>query len=150
MRKRIYMTRKHQTWTFGDRDDLRPYLDGEDDEILEYAVLNREFTIILKNGLTYDVVDSEKEAIDAITYIYRNYQIVKNTGKKCYIARDNVSKKYLTLAAAQNADCYDCVYVPDGKYYLAKFGKILSVGATEEEMTDKMYAHYKAKYTYMS
>lgn len=150
MRKRIYMTRKHQTWTFGDKDDLRPYLDGEDDEILEYAVIDRNFTIILKNGLTYNVVDTEQEAIDAITYIYRNYQIVQNTQKKCYIARDNVNKKYLTPAAAQNADCYDYVYVPEGKYYLSKFGKIIAVGQSEEEMTEKMYAHYRAKYTYMS
>lgn len=143
------MTRKHQNWTFGAKEGLYPYLDGEDDEILEYAIIDRNFAIILKNGLTYDIADTEQEAIDAISYIYRNYEIVKNEDKNCYISRDDTSKKYYTPAAAQNDDVYDYVYVPKDMFYLAKFGKILAVGKTEEEMTEKMYQHYRAKYTYM-
>lgn len=27
------MTKMHQQWTYGEREDLLPYLDGEDDEI---------------------------------------------------------------------------------------------------------------------
>ena len=36
MKTRIYMTKMHQQWTYGEREDLLPYLDGEDDEIFEY------------------------------------------------------------------------------------------------------------------
>ncbi len=150
MKSRIYMTKKHQNWTYGERSDLASYLDGEDDEILEYAIADRNFAIILKNGMTYDITDTEQEAIDAISYIYRNYQITKNEGSNCYISREDTSKTFYTPAAAQDADVYDYVYVPKDKYYLTKFGKILAVGNSEEEMTDKMYAHYRAKYTYMA
>lgn len=54
----------HQQWTYGEREDLLPYLDGEDDEIFEYAIENRNFAIILKNDTTYDVCDTEDEAIE--------------------------------------------------------------------------------------
>lgn len=54
----------HQQWTYGEREDLLPYLDGEDDEIFEYAIENRNFAIILKNDMTYDVCDTEDEAIE--------------------------------------------------------------------------------------
>ena len=57
------MTKMHQQWTYGDREDLLPYLDGEDDEIFEFAIADRNFAIILKNGMTYDIADTEDEAI---------------------------------------------------------------------------------------
>lgn len=150
MKTRIYMTKKHQSWTFGEREDLLPYLDGEDDEIFEYAIVDRNFAIILKNGMTYDIADTEQEAIDAISYIYRNYAIVKNEDTNCYIAREDTSKKYYSPASAQADDVFDYVYVPQNMYYLTKFGKILAVGKTEDEMTEKMYQHYRAKYTYIA
>lgn len=143
------MTKMHQKWTYGEREDLLPYLDGEDDEILEYAIVDRNFAIILKNGMTYDVVDSEKEAIEKIGYIYRNYAVKQNKGGKCYICRDDTKKKYLTPAAAQSAGAFDYVYVPTDMYYLTKFGKILAIGKSEEQMQEKMYEHYRAKYTYL-
>lgn len=143
------MTKMHQNWTYGEREDLLPYLDGEDDEIFEYAIADRNFAIILKNGMTYDVVDSEKEAIEKIGYIYRNYAVTQNNAKKCYISRENVKKKYMTPAEAQEGGEYDYVYVPTEAYFLSKFGKILAIGKTEEEMQEKMYEHYRAKYTYL-
>lgn len=139
----------HQQWTYGEREDLVPYLDGEDDEIFEYAVSDRGFAIILKNGMTYDVVDSEQEAIDKIGYIYRNYAVVENNDSKCYIAREDTTKRYATPAAAQQDGIFDYVYVPQGMYFLTKFGKILAIGKSEDEMTEKMYEHYRAKYTYL-
>ncbi len=143
------MTRKHQNWTFGGRDGLAPYLDGEDDEILEFAVIDRNFAIILKNGQTYDIADSEQEAKDFIAHTYRNYSIQRNDSRLCYIARDDVNKRFATSAAAQQGGVYDYVYVPRGDYFITKFGKIFAIGKTEEEMYDKMYEHYRAKYTYM-
>jgi len=71
----MYMTKKHQNWTMGEKDALLPYLDGEDDEILEYAIINKDFAIILKNDMTYDIKNTRQEAIDFISYIYRNYSI---------------------------------------------------------------------------
>ncbi len=142
------MTKKHQHWTFGDKNDLTPYLDGDDDEIFEYAVLNRDFAIILKNDLTYDIKDSEQEAVDAINYIYRNYKIVQNTDRNCYIARENTEKTYYAPASAQDDGVFDYVYVPKDNFYLTKYGKIIAVGKTEDEMKEKMYEHYRAKYTY--
>ncbi len=147
---RIYMTKKHQHWTFGDEEALLPYLDGSDDEIMPFAVYNKDFVIILKNDLTYDVVDSEEEAKDKIAYIYRNYSIALNDGDLCYIARDNTEKRYKTAGNAQADGVFDYVYVPTGTYYIAKFGKIFAVGKTEEQMYEKMYEHYRAKYTYMA
>ena len=76
----------HQQWTYGEREDLLPYLDGEDDEIFEYAIENRNFAIILKNDMTYDVCDTEDEAIEKIAYIYRNYAVVQTT-KICATSR---------------------------------------------------------------
>lgn len=149
MKTRIYMTKLHQQWTYGERDDLKPYLDGEDDEIFEYAVTDHSFAIILKNGLTYDITDTEQEAIDKIAYIYRNYAVVQNDDDKTYISRDDTTKRYRSPAEAQNDDVFDYVHVPTGMYYLSKFGKILAIGQTEDEMINKMYEHYKAKYTYM-
>ena len=149
MKVRIYMTKLHQQWTYGERRDLLPYLDGDDDEILEYAVPDNGFAIILKNGLTYDVVDTEQDAIDKIGYIYRNYAVAQNEGDKCYISREDTQKRYKTPAEAQSDGEYDYVYVPQGMYFLTKFGKILAIGKTEDEMTDKMYEHYRAKYTYL-
>lgn len=35
------MTKMHQQWTYGERGDLYPYLDGEDDEIFEYAIADK-------------------------------------------------------------------------------------------------------------
>ena len=126
------MTKMHQQWTYGDREDLLPYLDGEDDEIFEFAIADRNFAIILKNGMTYDIADTEDEAIEKIAYIYRNYAVVQNDGDKCYISRE-----------------FDYVYVPKDMYFLSKFGKILAVGHTEDEMREKMYEHYRAQYTYL-
>lgn len=149
MKTRIYMTKMHQQWTYGEMGDLYPYLDGEDDEIFEYAIADKFFAIILKNDMTYDVVDTEQEAVDKIAYIYRNYAVRQNEDDKCYIAREDTEKKYLTPASAQADGVFDYVYVPKGMYYLTKFGKILSIGHTEDEMIEKMYQHYKAKYTYL-
>ena len=146
---RIYMTKKHQNWTFGDKDAVRPYLDGEDDEILEYAVYDKNFVIILKNGETYDVCDSEDEARDFIAHIYRNYIISLNDGETEYIARDDLNRRYKTSGDAQADGVFDYVHVPKGTYFIAKFGKIFGVGKTEDEMYNKMYTHYRAKYTYM-
>ncbi len=147
---RIYMTKKHQNWTFGEREGLNPYLDGADDEILQYAVYDKDFVIILKNGLTYDVCDSEDEARAYIAHIYRNYIISLNDSELCYIARDDLSRRYKTSGDAQADGVFDYVYVPRGTYFIAKFGKIFGVGKTEEEMYERMYMHYRARYTYMS
>lgn len=102
----------HQQWTYGEREDLLPYLDGEDDEIFEYAIENRNFAIILKNDTTYDVCDTEDEAIEKIAYIYRNYAVVQNDKDLCYIARDDTDKRYKTPADAQADGVFDYVYVP--------------------------------------
>ena len=126
-----------------------PYLDGEDDEIFEYAVPDNGFAIILKNGMTYDVMDSEQEAIDKIGYVYRNYAVHENNSDKCYIARENTQKRYKTPAEAQADGMFDYVYVPQGMFFLTKFGKILAIGKSEDEMVEKMYEHYRAKYTYL-
>lgn len=149
MKTRIYMTKMHQQWTYGERGDLFPYLDGEDDEIFEYAIENRNFAIILKNGMTYDICDTEDEAIEKIAYIYRNYAIVQNDGDKCYISRDNTDKRYKTPADAQADGEFDYVYVPKDVFFLSKFGKIIFIGHSEDEMRQKMYEHYRAKYTYL-
>lgn len=146
---RIYMTKKNQNWTFGEKEDLTPYLEGNDDEIFEYAVYDRNFAIILKNDMTFDIKDSEQEAIDAINYIYRNYKIVQNADRNCYIARDNTEKTYYAPASAQDDGVFDYVFVPKDYFYLSKFGKIIAVGESEDEMKDKMYNHYRAKYTYI-
>lgn len=145
---RMFMTLKHQHWTMGEREALLEYLDGDDDEIWEFAVLNKDFAIILKNGLTYDIKDTREEAIDFISYIYRNYSICQNNDERCYIARNDTERKYLTAAQAQEDGVYDYVYVPRGKYFIAKYGKIFGVGNSEKEMQEKMYEHYRAKYTF--
>lgn len=147
---RIYMTKKHQNWTFGDMEGLNPFLDGPDDEIMQFAVLDKDFAIILKNDMTYDVVDTEQEAKNKIAYIYRNYTISLNDGDLCYIARDDLDKRYKTAGDAQADDVFDYVFVPKGTYFIAKYGKIFGVGKSETEMYNKMYDHYKAKYTYMA
>lgn len=139
----------HQQWTYGDREDLLPYLDGEDDEIFEFAIADRNFAIILKNGMTYDIADTEDEAIEKIAYIYRNYAVVRNDGDKCYISREDTDKRFKTPAEAQANGEFDYVYVPKDMYFLSKFGKILAVGHTEDEMREKMYEHYRAQYTYL-
>ncbi len=143
------MTKKHQQWTYGSKQDLMEYLDGEDDEILEFAIENRYFAIILKNGMTYEICDTEDEAIEKVAYIYRNYDVVQNTTDKCYIVRDNPKKRYKTPAEAQAHGEFDYVYVPKDMYFLSKYGKILAIGRTEDEMREKMYEHYRAKYTYL-
>ncbi len=145
---RMYMTKKHQNWTMGEKDALLPYLDGEDDEILEYAIINKDFAIILKNDMTYDIKNTRQEAIDFISYIYRNYSICQNFDDRCYIAREDTSQKFLTSAEAQENGVYDYVHVPRGQYYIAKYGKIFAIGSTEQEMQQKMYEHYRAKYTF--
>lgn len=149
MKTRIYMTKMHQQWTYGEREDLLPYLDGEDDEIFEYAIENRNFAIILKNDTTYDVCDTEDEAIEKIAYIYRNYAVVQNDKDLCYIARDDTDKRYKTPADAQADGVFDYVYVPRDMFFLSKFGKIIAIGHSEDEMCEKMYEHYRAKYTYL-
>lgn len=113
----------HQQWTYGEREDLLPYLDGEDDEIFEYAIENRNFAIILKNDMTYDVCDTEDEAIEKIAYIYRNYAVVQNDKDLCYIARDDTDKRYKTPADAQADGVFDYVYVPRDMFFLSKFGQ---------------------------
>lgn len=145
---RMYMTKKNQNWTMGEREALLVYLDGEDDEILEFAVADKDFAVILKNDLTYDVKDTRQEAIDYISHIYRNYVICRNTDSRCYIDRNDTERRYLTAAEAQRDGVYDYVYVPKDKYYIAKFGKIFAVGNDENEMHEKMYEHYRAKYTF--
>lgn len=147
---RIYMTKKRQHWTFGEEEGLVPYLDGSDDEIMQFAVHDKDFVIILKNDLTYDVVDTEQEAKEKIAYIYRNYTISRNDGELCYIARDDLEKRYKTSGDAQADGVFDYVFVPKGTYFIAKFGKIFGIGKSEKEMYDKMYQHYRAKYTYMA
>ena len=149
MKTRIYMTKMHQQWTYGEREDLLPYLDGEDDEIFEYAIENRNFAIILKNDMTYDVCDTEDEAIEKIAYIYRNYAVVQNDKDLCYVARDDTDKRYKTPADAQEDGVFDYVYVPRDMFFLSKFGKIIAIGHSEDEMCEKMYEHYRAKYTYL-
>ena len=147
---RIYMTKKRQNWTFGDAEGLTPYLEGSDDEIMQFSVSDENFVIILKNDLTYDVVDTESEAKEKIAYIYRNYKITRNDGDLCYIARDDVERRYKTSGDAQADGVFDYVFVPKGTYFISKYGKIFGIGKTEAEMYAKMYAHYKAKYTYMA
>ncbi len=146
---RMYMTKKHQNWTMGEREALLEYLDGEDDEILEFAVVNKDFAIILKNDETFDIKDTREEAVEYIRHIYRNYVICQNLDDLCYIKRDDTSRKYRSAAAAQADGVYDYVFVPTGKFYIAKFGKIFGVGSDEKEMQEKMYEHYRAKYTFV-
>ena len=99
--------------------------------------------------MTYDIVDTEEEALEKIAYIYRNYAVVKNDGDKCYIVRENTDKRYKTPAEAQADGEFDYVYVPKDMYFLSKYGKIIAVGNSEDEMREKMYEHYRAKYTYL-
>jgi len=54
-----------------------------------------------------------------------------------------------TPAEAQANGEFDYVYVPKDMYFLSKYGKILAVGNSEDEMREKMYEHYRAKYTYL-
>lgn len=145
---RIYITKKHQNWTMGEKDALLDYLDGDDDEILQFAVVDKDFAIILKNDLTYTVTDTRQEAMDYIAHTYRNYSIFQNNDDRCYIARDDHERKYRTSAEAQADGVFDYIFVPRGKYYVTKFGKIFGVGNTENEMQEKIYTHYRAKYTF--
>lgn len=146
---RLYITKKNQIWTIGGtKDVLTSYLDGEDDEILQFAVPDKDFAIILKNDMTYTVLDTQQEAKDYIANIYRNYNIYQNNDDRCYIMRDDHDRRYLTSAEAQKDGVFDYVFVPKGKYYITKFGKIIGVGSSEQEMQQKMYEHYRAKYTY--
>lgn len=135
-------------WTMGAKEDLYEYLDGDDDEILQYAVADKDFAIILKNDLTYSVVPTREDAIEFIDNIYRNYAVYLNDDDRCYIKRDDHECKYFTSADAQKDGVFDYIFVPKGKYYITKFGKIIGVGSSEREMEEKMYAHYKAKYTF--
>ena len=145
---RIYITRKNQIWTIGEKDALLEYLEGDDDEILQFAVADKDFAIILKNDLTFSVVDTKQEAVDYISNVYRNYSVYQNNDDRCYIARDNHERKYFTSADAQTDGVFDYIFVPRGKYYITKYGKIFGVGNSEQEMQEKMYEHYKAKYTF--
>lgn len=146
---RMYITKKHQHWTMGEKDALLELLDGADDEILEYAVADKDFAIILKNGMTFDIADTRQEALDYIAHIYRNYTVFRNDDNRCYIARDDASRKYLTSAEAQQDGVFDYVHVPRGSYCIAKYGKIFGVGQSEQEMQELMYKHYCAKYTFI-
>ena len=96
---RLYITKKNQIWTMGGtKDALLEYLDGPDDEILQFAVVDKDFAIILKNDMTYTVMDTRQEAVDYIAYIYRNYEVFQNKDDRCYIARDDHERRYLTSA----------------------------------------------------
>lgn len=145
---RIFITRKNQVWTVGEKDALTEYLDGDDDEILQFTAIDKDFAIILKNDLTYSVVDTKQEAIDFVSNIYRNYGVYQNNDDRCYLARDDHERKFYTSADAQADGVFDYVFVPRGKYYIMKYGKIFGIGNSEQEMQQKMYEHYKAKYTY--
>jgi len=147
--QRLYITKKHQDWCLTAAKDLVDYLDGPDDEIYEFLVHDTDFSIILKNDCTFEVVDTQQEAIDYVEHTYRNYSIVKNEQNYCFIDRNDLNKAYLTAGDAQDNDCFDYVYCPTGFYYLAKYGKILFVTDNEDEAREKMYEHYKAKYTYL-
>ena len=145
---RTYITKKNQIWTMGEKEALLEYLDGEDDEILQFAVPDKDFAIILKNDLTYSVVSTRQEAVDFISNIYRNYSVYQNNDDRSYITRDDHERKYFTSADAQADGVFDYIFVPKGKYYITKYGKIFAVGNSEQEMQQKMYEHYKAKYTF--
>lgn len=54
-----------------------------------------------------------------------------------------------TPADAQADGVFDYVYVPRDMFFLSKFGKIIAIGHSEDEMREKMYEHYRAKYTYL-
>lgn len=148
-KSRLYITYKHQEWTFGDKENLVPLLDGDDDYIMECLATNTSFAIILRDGKTYKVKDTEKEAQDYIAVLYRFYAVNKNEDRNCYIDRNDISKRFLTNGDAMTAGVYDYVFVPTGQYFLTREGKIIAVGKTEQEVLQKMYDHFGATYTYI-
>jgi len=148
-KNRLFITYKHQEWTFGDKERLIPLLDGEDDYIIEEAATDMKFAIILRNGKTYKVKDNEEEAKKYIAVLYRYYKVDVNNDKDCYLKRDDPKIKYVSAGEAMNNGTYDYVLVPTGHYYLAREGKIIFTAPTEQEVLEYMYKHSGACYTYI-
>lgn len=149
-KSRLFITYKHQEWTFGDKENLVPMLDGDDDYIIEALASDTNFAVILRNGKTYKIKDNEKEAKDYIAVLYRFYSIEKNEDKECFINRYNTKEKFLTSGDAMKNGIYDYVYVPTGHYLVAREGKVLTTAPTEVDALNFMYKHSGVTYTYIS
>lgn len=145
----LYITYKHQNWTFGDKQSLVPLLDGDDDYIIETVASSTDFAVVLRNGKTYRVKDTEEEAQKFIAVMYRYYSVEQNTEKECFIDRADSKKRFLTSGDAMAAGVYDYVYVPTGNYFVSREGKIMSAFKTEEEAFNFMYEHEGVCYTYI-
>lgn len=148
--RRVYITYKEQEWTFYSKDDLKPLLNGEDDYILEFYVESEDFAIILKNGRTFDVRNSAEEAQEYVKQIYKNYEMVQNTGTRNYLSRSNPQAAYRSAGEAQIDGEYDYIFVPTGHYYLTKFGKIIAGAPTEEAIEQKMFQLSGATYSVLA
>ena len=148
-KRKVYITYKHQEWTFDDKTALMPLLDGEDDEIREFYVTNEDFAILLRNGKTFDVRDSQEEAQQFILRQYSAYTIRQSKDEYCYYNRDDFNQAFISGGMAQDAGVYDYVYVPKGQFLLARYGKIVATAPTQDEIVRKMFKVYGCAYTYI-
>ncbi len=148
-KKLVYITYKSQQWTFDSKDNLTPLLEGKDDYVMEFAVPDEHFAIILKNGRTFKVKDNLSEAEEYIKQIYRNYKIVENEDENQYISREDPSLRFATSGLAQQAGIYDYLFVPTHAYFVTRQDKVLFTAPTYEIAQQKIYDHFGAIYTYI-
>ena len=148
-KRKVYITYKHQEWTFDDKSALMPLLDGEDDEIREFYVTDEHFAILLRNGNTFDVRDSASEAQHFILRQYSAYKIHETTDRYCYYNREDYNQRFISGAMAQEAGVFDYVFVPQGQYLLARYGKVVATAPTQEEIVKKMFKVFGCAYTYI-
>ena len=148
-KRKVYITYKHQEWTFDDKSALMPLLDGEDDEIREFYVTNENFAILLRNGKTFDVRDSAEEAQKFILRQYSAYTIHQVKDDHCYINRADFNQTFVSSGMAQDAGVFDYVYVPTGQYLLARYDKVVATAPTQEDIVRKMFKVYGCAYTYI-
>ena len=149
-KRKVYITYKHQDWTFDDKSAIMPLLDGEDDEIREFYVTDEHFAILLRNGKTFDVRDSIEEAEKFILRQYSAYTIRQSKDRYCYYNRNDFNQAFTSGAMAQEAGVFDYVFVPNGQYLLARYDKIVAVAPTQDEIVRKMFKVYGCAYTYIS
>ncbi|MBR4800354.1 MAG: hypothetical protein IK048_01580 [Clostridia bacterium] len=148
-KRKVYITYKHQEWTFDDKSALMPLLDGEDDEIREFYVTDENFAILLRNGNTFDVRDTIAEAENFILRQYRAYTIRQCKDDNCYFNRENFNQSFKTGAMAQEEGVFDYVFVPKGQFLLARYDKIVATAPTQEEIVRKMFKVFGCAYTYI-
>ena len=149
-KRKVYITYKHQEWTFDDKTALMPLLDGEDDEIREFYVTDENFAILLRNGKTLDVRDTVEEAEHFILRQYSAYTIRQSKNRYCYYNREDFNQAFTSGAMAQEAGVYDYVFVPQGEFLLARHNKIVATAKTQDEIVRKMFKVYGCAYTYIS